>query len=118
MYTLQLLPTKDNTFKLVESYSCNGVTVPAGYETNGADIPRVFWSYIPPNTPKYLPAIVVHDWLCDNHMYEYADSMFEEILLEIEDSSRTRIMVRSVKFYTKYLRNLQKEDSVYDATKV
>ena len=99
-----LQPAVDNTFIVTEEYVIKGVAVPAGYKTNGADIPRIAWSYIAPNTPKYMPAIVVHDYLCDEGEYEYADKMFEEILLEIENSFKTRLMVKAVKLYTRWIR--------------
>lgn len=40
------------------------VNVPAGYLTDGASVPRVFWSMIPP-WGKYGQAAVVHDILCE-----------------------------------------------------
>lgn len=41
------------------------VHVPRGYLTDGASVPRVFWSLIPPWGP-YGPAAIVHDFLCDS----------------------------------------------------
>jgi hypothetical protein len=40
------------------------ITVPPGYRTDFASIPRVFWRILPPDGP-YAPAAVIHDWLCD-----------------------------------------------------
>jgi hypothetical protein len=40
------------------------VTVPAGYLTDGASVPRIFWSLIPP-WGAYGQAAVVHDLLCE-----------------------------------------------------
>lgn len=40
------------------------VNVPAGYLTDGASVPRVFWSMIPP-WGKYGQAAVVHDIVCE-----------------------------------------------------
>lgn len=40
------------------------VTVPAGYLTDGASVPRVFWSMLPP-WGAYGQAAVVHDLLCE-----------------------------------------------------
>lgn len=40
------------------------VNVPAGYLTDGASVPRIFWSYIPPQG-KYGQAAVVHDIVCE-----------------------------------------------------
>lgn len=38
-------------------------TVPAGYRTDLATVPRIFWWLIPP-TGAYEIAAVLHDWLC------------------------------------------------------
>lgn len=39
------------------------VTVPKGFITDGASVPRLFWALIPP-WGVYGQAAVVHDWLC------------------------------------------------------
>lgn len=100
-----LQPTSGNKFILLEEYKYDKVVIPKGTETNGADIPRLFWSIIPPFKPKYLPAVVVHDYLIKiaNNKIEiiYANDYFEKILLEIEDSYKTRIMILAVKIYWK-----------------
>jgi hypothetical protein len=38
------------------------ITVPAGFTTDGASVPRVFWSIFQP-FGEYFPAAVVHDYL-------------------------------------------------------
>lgn len=40
------------------------ITIPAGYLTDGASVPRLFWNIIPP-WGKYGQAAVVHDLLCE-----------------------------------------------------
>lgn len=40
------------------------VYVPAGYLTDGASVPQIFWSIIPP-WGKYGQAAVVHDIVCE-----------------------------------------------------
>ncbi|MGG7049045.1 hypothetical protein U5B16_08370, partial [Campylobacter sp. M4] len=39
-----LKPYNKDKFELVQDYTHNGITIKAGYKTNGADIPRLFWS--------------------------------------------------------------------------
>jgi hypothetical protein len=39
-------------------------TVPAGFESDGASVPRIFWSVFPPSGP-YTPAAILHDALCE-----------------------------------------------------
>lgn len=41
------------------------VTVPAGFVTDGATVPRMFWSIFPP-WGIYGQAAVLHDYLCVN----------------------------------------------------
>lgn len=41
------------------------VTVPAGFVTDGATVPRMFWSIFPP-WGIYGQAAVLHDFLCTN----------------------------------------------------
>jgi len=97
-------PTKDNKFKLAMPYEYKDIVVPAGYITNGANIPRIFWQLIPPFKPKYLPAVIIHDYLTEDkqlkhNTFKYANDTFEEVILGIENSIFTRSMIRAVKFY-------------------
>jgi hypothetical protein len=41
------------------------VTVPKGFITDGASVPRIFWSIFPP-WGVYGQAAIVHDYLCIN----------------------------------------------------
>jgi len=94
-------PTSDNRYIVQKDIVYKDIVVPKGYKTNGADIPRVFWSIIPPFKPKYLPAVIVHDYLCDTEDYAIADKYFEEVLINIENSVITNTMITVVKFYHK-----------------
>ena len=38
-------------------------TIPEGYRTDFASIPRVVWSLFHPADPRWLVAALVHDWL-------------------------------------------------------
>jgi hypothetical protein len=100
-----LQPTNNNKFVLLEEYRYRAVKIPIGYETNGADIPRPFWIIVPPFKPKFLPAVLVHDFLIEkaksNEDILIANNYFEEILLQIENSFKTKVMIRAVKFYWK-----------------
>lgn len=100
-----LQPTNNNKFVLLEEYRYKEVEIPKGFETNGADIPRIFWSIIPPFKPKYLPAVLVHDYLIkiakNKDEVIYANTYFEKILLKIENSFKTRTMVKAVNLYWK-----------------
>ncbi|EBD5548504.1 DUF1353 domain-containing protein [Salmonella enterica] len=41
------------------------IEVPAGFVTDLATVPRVFWSVMPPDG-KYAKAAIIHDYLYDN----------------------------------------------------
>lgn len=98
-YEILVKPMIDNKYQIAQDIIYRDIVVPKGYETNGANVPRIFWFIIPPFKPKYLPAVIVHDYLCDLEKYELADMYFEEILYSIEASIKTKIMVISVKIY-------------------
>ena len=90
-----LKPYSKDRFELVEPYSVTmpifkselveeiTVEVPKGYKTNGANIPRIFWSIFPPNSPEYLSAVVVHDYLCDAKLYALADEALKQIMTNL-----------------------------------
>lgn len=97
-----LVPISDNKFKLVKDYSVRLTTgetvlVYSGYETNGADIPRFLWRLYPPFSPEYMPAVVIHDYLCDladektdkkerKTAFLFADKAFKDILQQLNIS--------------------------------
>lgn len=42
------------------------LTIPQGYITDGASIPKPFWSLIgSPYLPEFIAAAIVHDFCCD-----------------------------------------------------
>lgn len=58
---VQYLNNRDR-FMLLEDYVTPEVTVPKGMITDGATVPRIFWSLFPPYY-KYFPAAIVHDYM-------------------------------------------------------
>lgn len=93
-----LKPYSKDRFELVENYSYKTLSIPKGYQTNGANIPRVFWSLFPPNSPEYLSAVVAHDFLCDRARkkedFRQADEIFYEMLKELGVSK-----IKAITFY-------------------
>lgn len=63
-YKVEILLPKhwDNNvvYRFLQDYPVDGETVPAGFETDGATIPRLFWGVFPP-VCQYFPAAAVHD---------------------------------------------------------
>lgn len=68
-------------FRYFSSYGC--VTVPRGFETDGASIPRVFWNVLAPYG-EYFHAAVIHDFLYSGYNSEFnrleADTIFNEAM--------------------------------------
>ena len=76
-----------NIFTLREDLSCAGLTIPAGFASDGASVPRFFWRLVfPPGDHKALKAAFVHDFLYRTHpagwTREVADLLFLKLLIE------------------------------------
>ena len=95
-----LQPLKSHKFKVVKSFSFKDINIPKGFRTDGASVPRLFWSLFPPNRTDYLPCAIVHDYLCDKGEYKKADEYFKKCLeeLQVDKFSRT-IMYLAVRIY-------------------
>ena len=77
------------------------ITVPAGFITDFASIPRGLWNLFPP-TGKYGKAAVIHDYLYRNTVVDrlQCDQVFLEAMecLEVNWFAR-RIMYRAVRIF-------------------
>lgn len=72
--TVKVLPRKsgDKIYRLVETLGYRtavlddmpNIIIYAGYESDGASVPRALWWAFPPSG-QYTGAAIVHDWLCD-----------------------------------------------------
>lgn len=58
-------PLANRRYQLINPIKVGDKIIPAGYTTNGANIPRMFWWLIEPNQSDIMPAIILHDYLCD-----------------------------------------------------
>ena len=85
---------------LVQDFVEGDITVPAGFRTDLASVPRFLWAFIPP-MGRYTQAVVVHDWMCANPaMYErkYADKVMYQISLKYKTRKwKARIMYIGVR---------------------
>lgn len=83
-----LKPVDKDRFELAHRYKYGALNIPKGFQTNGANIPRIFWSIFPPNSPEYISAALVHDYLCDKAKnkqdYKEADEIFYAMLKALE----------------------------------
>lgn len=86
LHRVILKPLGKDRFEVVENFKYGLIEVPVGFKTNGADIPRVFWSLFPPNSPEYLSAVVLHDYMCAKKnifTYKQADDVFYRAMIDI-----------------------------------
>ena len=100
-----LSPLRNGCYLLQRDYDIklqNGdlIHIDKGYQTNGADIPRIFWRLYPPYSPEYMPAVLVHDYLCDVAMQQEnrddafldADNAFLDVLTQLNVNKIKRII--------------------------
>lgn len=102
---------KPFTFSIDDNGQTASVTIPSGYLTDGASVPRLFWWLLPP-WGKYGQAAVVHDILCEHLRMElggteikikrsHADWLFREAMKEAGISWIKRtIMYSGVRLFT------------------
>ena len=75
-----------NVYTLRQDLYVDGLTVPAGFSSDGASVPRFFWRLVfPPGDQKALRAAFVHDWIYRTHpdgwSREAADMLFLKLLI-------------------------------------
>jgi hypothetical protein len=99
---VQLKPIADNQYILLNNYKAfDGTrmyTVPKGFVTDFASIPRFLWPLFNPNEFKVIPPAILHDYLyyCPNGISRAeVDSIFYSSLIDN--------LVNPVKAYTYYL---------------
>lgn len=86
-------------YKLIEDFKYKGITVPEGFETDGATMKvRLLYSAINKFDPRIIEAVVMHDYLCEKEYYKLADYLFEDMLPNIWQK---KYMVFAVKVYHK-----------------
>lgn len=86
-------PFDKDKFEVAENYEFDlnivkGV-IKKGFKTDGASIPRIFWSLYPPYKSEYFTACVIQDWLCSKaineesikNAYKLADLALKEAMI-------------------------------------
>ncbi len=100
-----LKPMGKYQFELVEDYRYGDILIPKGYITDGASVPRIFWSIYPPNKAEYLSAALVHDYLTDLAVkslrsFLEVDRIFKDMLVELSVSKLdVFLLYTSVRLY-------------------
>lgn len=71
-----------------EGLNSYGIVINKGYNWNGANIPRFLWRIVGSQyNPEFLPASMVHDWLCENKKFiikngvKISSDIFKDILM-------------------------------------
>lgn len=97
-------------FTLVHYYrvvtSMGTVTIPTGFVTDGASVPKVFWNILSP-FGEYFPAALLHDYLYSRWSTSHfgvdratADKLFLEAMFNIGVPWHTRhIIYRAVRMF-------------------
>lgn len=67
---------------LLEPLNIGGWEVPAGYESDGASVPRWLWPWCSPLDGRYIQIFVLHDWMYDNGIdRDIADTVMVHLLI-------------------------------------
>ena len=70
---------------LTKDFTSHGITVPKGFQFDGASTPRALWSLVPPYK-RTKKSACIHDWNCRNAKNDKdrldADKLFRRMLLE------------------------------------
>lgn len=71
--------------KLLEPFTAYGNTVPKGFVSDGASVPRLFWAILPP-FKQTKEAAFMHDYLCriakNKKDRKKADDIFRMMLMD------------------------------------
>ena len=78
---------RGNVYTLLSPVTWCGLTIPAGFESDGASVPRFFWRVVfPPGDPPAMLAAFVHDYIYRTHPdgfdREEADRAFRLLLID------------------------------------
>lgn len=96
-----LLPFGDK-YKIPYGYNYKDIIVPSGFTTDGISYKfRLLGIFINKFDPRYIEAVVVHDYLTDIDDWEKANRYFEELLPKTNTS---KLMIIAVKGYRKLIR--------------
>ena len=94
--------SSENRFVLLSDYRTPEVTVPCGFKTDGASVPRILQNIFPA-VYKYFPACIIHDYMYSGllpNTKRQADDLFDTNLKRLGISSWYRIpMVAAVRLF-------------------
>lgn len=91
--------TKAFTYRVGDEHSDDKIRVPAGFKTDFASVPRIFWMIIP-RDGRYTAAAVLHDYMyhTQTRSRDVADKIFLEAMGVLGVPwLRKRLMYRAVR---------------------
>jgi hypothetical protein len=80
------------------------ITVPCGTITDGASVPRIFWSLLPP-IGRYFRAAVVHDYLYHTKQFDRktSDLIFYDLMIKNNTYFwKAKLMYIAVRIFARY----------------
>lgn len=103
-----ILPTSSRDwplYVLLNDMEFFGYTVPAGFVTDGATVPRIAWAMLPP-VHEYFPSAVLHDWMIETgYPRKLSDRVFRDSMISLGvNKYRARLMYAAVRSYAKVFR--------------
>ena len=96
------------TAVILEEFTLAGITVPAGFRSDGISAPRWAWVKFHP-FGEYCPAAFVHDYCIGQYGYAVARDKFLEAVREIGAIDReTFLLYNAVRLKDWHRRNFEK----------
>jgi len=121
---LQVEAISDGTWKIISPFeyhigskeSNNIITILAGFKTDFASVPKLFWNIFPPYGRTYGKAAVIHDALytCKKTTRKKADQIFLEGMKVLKASIFTRYtMYAAVRLFAWTVWNKRKASDLF-----
>lgn len=96
------------TATINESFTLAGITVPAGYKSDGISSPRFIWFKFHPFS-QYVAAAFVHDYCIDEIGHDFARNKFYQALKELGASSFEKFLLYNAVRFKDWQRRLFKK---------
>lgn len=75
---------RGNVYTLLKPFYYCGLEIPAGFESDGASVPRIFWSSVfPPGDSKALRPAMIHDFIYRTHPHGWTRKMADEAFYDL-----------------------------------
>lgn len=88
-------------YEILEDVQYRSYVVPKGFISDGATVPKLFWSVFPP-VDIYFKSCILHDWLVTKTAMKWkdaADVFYESLLDDGVSKTKALIMSRAVRVW-------------------